>query len=78
MFQNFSDASYQNLQTLFTFLPTETVIHHNFPSEVDAGDCDPQRCATHNVTYDVTGLQIIALIEQSSECRQFITVIGAN
>ena len=37
-----------------------------------------KRCATHNVTYDVTMPQIIALIEQSSECRQFIKVIGSN
>ena len=56
------------------FLPTETIIYHNFPNETDAGNCEPQRCAIHSVTYDVSMDQIIALIEQSTECRQFIKV----
>ena len=56
------------------FLATETIIYHNFPNETNAGNCDPRRCATHSVTYDVSMDKIIALIEQSTECRQFIKV----
>ena len=63
---------------IITILSTETIIYHNFPSETDAGDCEPPRCARHVVTYDVTMEQIIALIEQSAECRQFIKVFGEN
>ena len=56
------------------YCPIETIIHHNFPSEVDAGDCETRRCAKHKVVYDITMPQIIALIEQSAECRQFTKV----
>ena len=56
------------------FLPTETIIYHNFSNDSDAGSCEPRRCATHSVTYDVSMDQITALIEQSSKCRQFIKV----
>ena len=57
-----------------TILPTETIFHHNFPNETDAGNCEPRRCAKHNVNYDVSMEQIIELIEKSDECRQFIKV----
>ena len=56
------------------FLSTETIIYHNFSNNTDAGSCEPQRCAAHYVTYDVSMERIIALIEQSTECRQFIKV----
>ena len=52
----------------------ETIIYYNFPNEVDAGDCEALRCAQFKVVYDVSMPQIIALIEQSAECRQFIKV----
>ena len=58
----------------FLILYIETIIYHNFPNEEVAGDCEPRRCAKHKIIYDVTMPQIIALIEQSTECRQFIKV----
>ena len=61
-----------------TSFSTETIIHHNFPNEVNAGDCEPQRCVRHSLTYDVPMPLIIALIEQSAECRQFIKVFVEN
>ena len=53
----------------------ETRVYHNFPNEVDAEYCKGRRCAKYNVIYDATMQQIIALINQSTECRQFIKVI---
>ena len=59
----------------FDFAFTETFIFHNFPTETDAGICDYARCAKHNISYLVPMSQIIAIIEQSAECRQFVKVI---
>jgi len=55
-------------------LVSETIIYHNSTIEADAGNCEPARCAKHKVTYDIKMSQIIALIEQSTECRQYVKV----
>ena len=54
--------------------PSETKVFHNFPSEFPAGYCERSRCAKHEVIYDIPMAQIIALIEQSTECRQYVKV----
>ena len=54
--------------------PTETIIHHNFREETFAGDCELARCAKHEVIYDFNLDDIIALIDRSAKCRQFIKV----
>ena len=56
--------------------PTETIIHHNFREETLAGDCDPARCAKHDVIYDFSLDEIIEMIDRSAECRQFIKVFS--
>ena len=52
----------------------ETVIFHNLPTETLAGNCELARCAKFDVVYNLKMPQIIALIEQSAECHQFIKV----
>ena len=63
------------MKCILNIATAETVIHHNFPYEIEAGNCNPSRCARHSVVYEVSMPQIIALIERSAECRQFIKVI---
>ena len=51
------------------------------PTETLAGDCELARCAKFDVVYYLKMPQIIALIEQSAECRQFIKLflmVSAN
>jgi len=57
------------------FVSTETIIYHNVTTEMESDKCDPARCATHRISYDVSMEQIVALIEQSRQCRQFIKVL---
>ena len=52
----------------------ETVIFHNLPTETLAGNCELARCSKFDVVYDLKMPQIIALIEQSAACHQFIKV----
>ena len=63
------------MKCILVVATAETVIHHNFPYEIEAGNCEPERCARHSVSYYISMEQIIALIERSAECRQFIKVI---
>jgi len=57
------------------FVSVETIIYHNVTTEVESDNCDPARCATHPISYDVSMEQIVTIIEQSRQCRQFIKVI---
>jgi len=52
----------------------ETIIYHNVSSEVVSGNCEESRCSKHVIVYDAPMTQIIALIEQSTTCRQFVKV----
>ena len=43
--------------------------------EVEFSGCEPNYCYQRDVTYSATLQQIVALIDASEECRQFIKVM---
>ncbi|XP_076820781.1 contactin-associated protein-like 4 isoform X1 [Clavelina lepadiformis] len=52
---------------------TETVIEHDTMGEIEiTTKCGPRKCYKRPVRYDVSMQQIVALINRSSQCRQFI------
>ena len=53
----------------------ETIIRHDSMDEVEFSGCEPNYCYQRDVTYSATLQQIVALIDASEECRQFIKVM---
>ncbi|CAK8681317.1 unnamed protein product [Clavelina lepadiformis] len=50
----------------------ETVIEHNSKAEVRINGCEPNYCYRRKITYAAALSQITALIQQSSNCKQYI------
>ncbi|XP_076809883.1 contactin-associated protein-like 4 [Clavelina lepadiformis] len=51
---------------------TETIIEHDSMNEIQLTSCEPNKCYKRHIRYNVAMEQIVALIQRSSECRQFI------
>ncbi|XP_076809882.1 contactin-associated protein-like 4 [Clavelina lepadiformis] len=51
---------------------TETIIEHNSMNEIQVTSCEPNKCYKRQIRYNVAMEQIVALIQRSSECRQYI------
>lgn len=67
----------QRIQPFYAFcnfsgVRPETVINHDSMAETRFSGCEPNYCYKRRVSYSTTLQQIVALIEASNECRQFI------
>ncbi|CAK8695706.1 unnamed protein product [Clavelina lepadiformis] len=66
------NLTYENVGIKETSKDKETIIEHDSMNEIQITSCDPEKCHERHIRYNVTMEQIVALIQRSSECRQYI------
>ena len=57
---------------------TETIIQHDSMNEIETSSCEPSYCYNAKIIYEASLRQIISVINNSTECSQFIKVRNNN
>ena len=62
------------LNELFLIFLGSTLISHDYEDGTDVGHCKKPGCYSQTINYNASMKQIVALIQESTHCRQLLQV----